>query len=147
MRKLKEIASWLWQCPQHLLALCLRAYYKGEDTAGKALVDTKITEELASDTLVRTSEKMKGGISLGKYIIIEDTATRTTIAHEMGHSKQSKILGPLYLIAVGIPSALRASVFSGKNCEGKDNWFYYGRYPENWADKIAGITRDYYNKR
>lgn len=52
---------------------------------------------------------MQGGISLGKYIIVSQWATQKTIMHEYGHCLQSKILGPLYLLVVGLPSILHAA--------------------------------------
>lgn len=131
---MKKILLYTWQLPQNLLGLLLRQFYKGEDI-------------YHNEFIVRKSKKMTGGISLGKYIIVNTNTTKTGILHETGHGKQSQYLGPLYLLAVGVPSILKASVFEGHNCEGKANWFYYGQYPENWADKLAGIERDFYNKR
>lgn len=131
---MKKILLYLWQLPQNLLGLLLRKIYKGGDSH-------------YNDLIVRESDKMKGGISLGKYIIVGRNASKTTILHESGHSKQSKYLGPLYLLAVGIPSAMKASVHNSHDCTGKANWFYYGTYPENWADKLVGIERDFYNPR
>lgn len=131
---MKNILLYTWQLPQNLLGLLLRGMYKGTDTQYK-------------DLLVRRSKKMNGGISLGKYVIASETLDREGLLHEWGHSKQSRLLGPLYLLAVGLPSILKASVHDAYNCEGKANWFYFGQYPENWADKIAGIKRDFYNER
>lgn len=37
----------------------------------------------------------------GRYIGDEET-----LKHEYGHSIQSKILGPLYLIVIGLPSLM-----------------------------------------
>lgn len=137
-KAIKSGALYLWQLPQNLLGLVLRLIYKGDDTQAKVL-----NLGIGDDQLIRTSEKMKGGISLGKYIIVKDTASQTTIKHELGHSKQSLYLGPLYLLVIGLPSALHASVHNSKDCWGKDNWIYYSFYTEKWADKLAKIERNF----
>lgn len=80
------------------------------------------------------------GVSLGRFIFMYDLGLgwSTAILHEMGHSKQSLMLGPLYLIVVGLPSIVmnvltRASVL--------DPYRYYRRWPENWADRLGGVRR------
>ena len=45
-------------------------------------------------------------MSLGNYIFVNNMSSQGSIQHEYGHSKQSDILGPLYLIVIGIPSLL-----------------------------------------
>jgi hypothetical protein len=63
--------------------------------------------------------------------------------HEWGHSQQSKYLGPLYLLIIGIPSFLWAAItiFSYRVLGRKLK--YYKFYTERWADKIAGIPNRY----
>jgi hypothetical protein len=87
---------------------------------------------------------MLGGISLGKYCIVntghyrqsmEESLKRDTVRHEaIGHTAQSRMLGWLYLIVIGLPSFMRAAFF-GYRC-------YYDFYTEKWADKLAGIDRN-----
>lgn len=81
---------------------------------------------------------MKGGISLGRYIILSERyeTKYNTWYHERGHSIQSMYLGPLYLLVIGLPSILWAM------------WWNYGRgvsyyrfYTERWADKLGGVQR------
>ena len=88
---MKRVAQYLWQLPQMILGHLLRIVYKGGDTEHE-------------DAVVRRSIKMQGGISLGKYIIVNQWATKTTIMHEYGHCLQSKRLGWLYLVVIGLPS-------------------------------------------
>ena len=48
---------------------------------------------------------MRGAVTLGNYVFVGLTSEyRKTVKHELGHTIQSKILGPLYLIVIGIPS-------------------------------------------
>ena len=48
---------------------------------------------------------MRGAVTLGCYVFVGlNSEYRKTVKHELGHTIQSKILGPLYLIVIGIPS-------------------------------------------
>jgi hypothetical protein len=84
-------------------------------------------------------------VSLGSYIIVSKQASSTVIFHEYGHYRQSKLLGPLYLLLVGIPSCLFNNVWDRLahkkwSTERRVAW-YYSRYPESWADKLGGVKR------
>ena len=57
--------------------------------------------------------------------------------HKSGHSVQSLILGPLYLIIIGIPSSMFAA-----NITAWAKKSYYWFYTEKWADSIMGIDDD-----
>ena len=80
---------------------------------------------------------MSGGISLGPIAYVSERSGEETIAHETdGHTVQSKILGPLYLLVIGIESFLWASFYDyKKHC-------YYDFYTESWANRCAGLTVD-----
>jgi hypothetical protein len=84
-----------------------------------------------------------GGISLGKFIFICSGYTgiykANTLAHEWGHTIQSLILGPLYLIAVGIPSSVWNLCFKKYRKENKID--YYSFFCEKWADIIGNVNR------
>lgn len=150
---------YLWQLPQNLVGLILFQFYKGETVklSGTARVSPQSTfDDITYDAKIRFkngintpcvkySEKMKGGISLGKYIIVTKQCSSKTVAHEMGHTKQSMMLGPLYLLVIGLPSLLHASVGFSNTKKG-DNYLYYNFYTEKWADKLAKIKRTFYNK-
>lgn len=71
-------------------------------------------------------------MSLGRYLFVE-YPTPLTIRHEYGHFKQSMMLGPLYLVLVGLWSIIRAGLNLYRNGQ------YYNGYPENWADKLGGV--------
>lgn len=58
---------------------------------------------------------------------------RRSLAHELGHRKQSRMLGPLYLFVVGIPSVVR---FIYRRLRGKDYAWYIAGYPESWAERL-----------
>ena len=84
-----------------------------------------------------------GGISLGTYILMSESHYKDkrnrTKKHEYGHSRQSLYLGPLYLIAVGLPSLLWAGFIHNLV---KKEVGYYEVYPESWADELGGVNRN-----
>lgn len=117
---MKKILLYLWQLPQNLLGLLLRSFLSGEDAAYE-------------DAIVRRTTKMPGGISLGKYIILNKRMNRSVVMHEYGHCRQSKMLGWLYLIVIGLPSLLHAKFCKCKDHDYRDYWC------EKWADKLGGV--------
>ncbi len=58
----------------------------------------------------------------------------STLRHEYGHAMQSMILGPFYLLAIGLPSAFWCNVPFCKKYRKKKNISYYSFYTERWAD-------------
>ena len=78
-------------------------------------------------------ENMSGGISLGCFIFLSKYSAKKeeTIRHELGHVKQSHMLGWLYLFIIGIPSIVWAMT-NGNKC-------YYSFYTESWANKLMGL--------
>lgn len=122
---IKDILLYLWQLPQNLLGLgMMRAMAPGE-------------ERLFRGCRVLRSEKMRGGISLGKYIVISKQLSSPVIErHEWGHARQSRLLGPFYLPIIGLPSLLWAAWWKpGMKVD------YFAFYTERWADRLAGIRR------
>lgn len=133
---MKKILLYLWQLPQNVLALLLflvnlNSVDKATDNEGNILY--YIVDHLGD-----------AGISLGKYIIFDSVHEPRSIdiMHEQGHQKQSMYLGPLYLIIVGIPSIVRNiwdRLFHGYWSSTRRIKWYYGHYPELWADKLGGV--------
>ena len=86
------------------------------------------------------ASRMKGGISLGRYIIIRDVMkdyTGATERHELGHAKQSRMLGWFYLLVIGLPSLIWAAWWNrDRDCS------YYSFYTERWADRLGDVHRD-----
>lgn len=64
------------------------------------------------------------------------------LVHEYGHTIQSLLLGPLYLVVVGIPSALWCFLPYCKKKRKVERISYYSFYTEKWADcwgeRVAG---------
>jgi len=74
------------------------------------------------------------GLSLGIFVFVQSSTTKAIIRHELGHCKQSEILGPLYLLIVGIPS-VTMNLLSQHNERFRSR--YFQRFPENWADRLG----------
>ena len=113
---------YIWQLPQNLIGLLLLLFVKGEK------------KQTLYDVTFYYAKGFKGGISLGNYIIL-GSKSKKSIRHEYGHCIQSRMLGPLYLIVIGLPSILHAWLCSCKNHS------YYDFYTEKWADKLGGVKR------
>jgi hypothetical protein len=87
-----------------------------------------------------------GAVSLGLFVFWSDDDTpyvRITNAnkeHEYGHSLQSRMLGPLYLPLVGVPSSCRVGYAVAYRAVTGRRWDGYFRgYPEDWADRLANV--------
>ncbi|NLZ25367.1 MAG: hypothetical protein GX891_02800 [Clostridiales bacterium] len=102
---------------------------------------------------VCTSWKLKSSLSLGLFIFVTDDPFfryrsqkdkysydefRNMIAvHEYGHTIQSLIWGPLYLLTVGAPSFIWANVPYFKKKRESKKISYFDVYPESQANKLG----------
>ena len=130
---MKNFILYIWQLPQNLLGLLLIAFYRPERM-----------HIMENGNRIYFATRMKGGISLGKYSLvnichyrqdINESLKRDTIRHEaIGHARQSLYLGWLYLIVIGLPSIINACLCNDKNK-------YYRFYTERWADRLADVER------
>ena len=90
----------VWQLPQNLVALCWLPF------AGRV---RKIAYRNYCIALSGRLPKNASGVSLGNFAIISPQCAdnERTLRHEVdGHTVDSKIFGPLYLLVIGIPSGL-----------------------------------------
>lgn len=115
----------IWQLPQTIVGLVMMPFL------GK--------KRLVADrhfNFAWEGELMSGGISLGPFAYVSTRLSQRpeAIAHEVdGHTVDSKILGPLYLFIIGIPSLMHAAIIT--KC-------YYDFYTEKWANNHAGLEVD-----
>lgn len=89
------------------------------------------------------------GISLGHVVFWSRENSRwhdldvRNRAHELGHTRQSRLLGWLYLPVVGLPSISRAGyALVYRELTGRQWTRYYEGFPENWADRLGGVERE-----
>ena len=132
-RLLPRAVLWVWQFPQNLLGFLVSRGCRYETECKGVEVYTKFSF-------------FNSGVSLGKYAILQRSLyiMPENVLHELGHSRQSLYLGPLYLLAVGLPSLARnlwdRAFHKGWGYAKRKNWYYSG-YPENWADRLGGVKR------
>lgn len=126
--KIKNIVEYIWQLPQNICGIVWRNIKK--DSIIVRVGSTEASEVNAKIYLMKSG----GGLALGKYIFINQTYKDQSlvIKHECGHVRQSKILGPLYLLVIGIPSILHACLNNYIGCCWKDGKYnYYHFYTEH----------------
>lgn len=126
MKALISFLMYLHQLPQNLLGFALYLYYQGYE---------EMRQVGYNDVVVIKSPKMRGEISLGQYVIVSRDANLETIYHELGHCKQSQILGWLYLIVIELPSIIWAALYGIQKI--RERWSYYDFYTERWANELA----------
>jgi len=116
----------VWELPQNLVGLTFLV-----------LMRRRITERRRENgrLFLRTRST---GVSLGWFVFW--CAGESIRRHEYGHTIQSRLLGPLYLPLVGLPSALRA-LYARAYRRRTGRWWpcYFDGYPENWADRLGGV--------
>lgn len=94
----------------------------------------------------------KSSVSLGMFVFITkepyfydklkneytmEELSRRLLVHEYGHTIQSLILGPLYLIVVGIPSTLWGFLPSFNRKRKNEGLSYFSFFTEKWANYLG----------
>lgn len=130
---MKRFLFWFVQCTWGILQTFVGAMLL-------LIVSSKIAEHVlyrkaSASTVLQT--KLRGAISLGAFIICFYMPDERTFKHEFGHCIQSLILGPLYLLIIGLPSLIWCGCF--EKYRQKYNVSYYAFYTEKWANKLGGV--------
>ena len=125
----------IWQLPQNLVGILVWCYLK---ITGHKLV----YKEYNGEKYILSN--INWGVSLASFIFLYSYSSSWTVSHELGHRKQSKILGPLYLLLIGIPSAsgnIYDRIAHKKWTHAKRSLWYYEKQPwERWANKLSNIV-------
>jgi len=117
----------LWTLPQQIIGLIgYFIFHKGYKGKYKNAFVIEVPNRL-------------GSVSLGNFIFVCNANDTNTIKHEYGHTRQSYILGWLYLLVIGLPSIIWAGCF--QNYRRKHHVSYYKFYTEAWANKLGGVDR------
>ena len=135
---IKRALFLIWELPQNIIGAFLFIFFA-------VFSDSVILDD--EDSLEMYSPMMRGAISLGifrvyayKYLGNGARYVELVRKHEKeGHRKQSMMLGPLYLIVIGLPSLVWAALHSYVKRLGAVD--YYSFYTEKWADRLAGVKR------
>lgn len=97
---------------------------------------------------VVTETDGESSISLGLFLFVakdkkRNSASKRLLIHEYGHTLQSLMLGPLYLIVIGIPSASWALLPYFEKKRSEQGISYYSFCTERSADKLGQrITKE-----
>ena len=132
-----RILTEIWQLPQHIIAYIIM------------LVNRKSIKPMTNNDGILyylVDNLFNSGISLGNYIFLDSDGyyNYITVKHEHGHQIQSLILGPLYLIVIGLPSIIGNIVYRIKRMYFRKKYnpkLYYKQPWEAWADKLGRVTR------
>ena len=128
MKYIRNLILFIWQLPQHIVALIYFGYL------------VMMCKDLGVDSRYKQATVipciMRGAVTLGNYVFVGlNSEYRKTVKHELGHTIQSKILGPLYLIVIGIPSITYCGLRRLFPSLRKKN--YYNFYTEKWANNLS----------
>lgn len=82
-----QIIQWAWCLPQNLLGLIVFLITKMQGAKTEKYQDIFVTYW-----------KYDSGLSLGQFVFVPRLTSNNTIRHEYGHSRQSLMLGWLYLL-------------------------------------------------
>lgn len=123
-----------WCLPQNVVGAVVSLFLRGE----------RYRYHGALVTLYRGEKRAKklGAFSLSAFIFVPacwpEHMRRGVIPHEYGHTVQSLIMGPLYLLLVGLPSAIWANVYGRRYKKYAVRGVQYtSRYPERGADRLG----------
>lgn len=127
----------VWELPQNMLGILVFAVMRFKK---RIVIFGKKNHHFYIET-------PNTGVSLGWFIFWTPSGNRFSHLendcrmHEFGHSRQSVFLGPAYLIVIGIPSLARVVYSRWYRRKHGHNWGnYFDAFPENWADKLGGVT-------
>lgn len=127
MKVIINILLFIWQILQNIVGLI----YLG--------ISLGTFYEKRNGNWIFFTTSSQGSVSLGNFVFISSKSKNMdfTIKHELGHCIQSRYLGPLYLLVIGIPSI--TWVMLRRMIPELRKYNYYDFYPESWANKLMNI--------
>ena len=102
-----------------------------------------------------TEWKAKSSVSLGLFVFVtsepyfydklkanyqNEELKNMLLVHEYGHTIQSLILGPLYLIIMGVPSTLWGFLPCCNRLRKEKKLSYFWFFTESWANRLGEKT-------
>lgn len=129
-----------WCLPQNLLGAIIWLYLK---LSNKFVKRVTYVEDKSKRVSAIMWTHPSGCMSLGKFIFLskiflEDDYKDEApdyLSHEYGHTIQSYILGPLYLLVIGLPSILWCGWISNWKCNQDKSYYWF--YSEKWATYLG----------
>lgn len=132
MKGIIDVLLWVWQFPQHIVGFIMSCIWRT-----KVFRDVEMQDGVHEN--VRFYMYPYNSVSLGDYRFIRYNSGDLTYRHETGHSVDSRRWGWLYLLVIGLPSAMTNLLFRIPSINAKYN--YYHTPWEKSADRNAGIER------
>ena len=136
---LRQVAALVWEAPQTVLGAATWVALRARGRVVRTVRERgRLVTEIDGD----------GAVSLGLFVFYTRhdgpfvPVGPENKHHELGHARQSALLGPLYLPLVGVPSTLRVGyAIAHKLVRGRRWGGYYDGFPERWADELGGVDR------
>lgn len=137
MKIVRKILFYFWHFTyailQNIMGLVMLAVYKAKGSESEWYHNALITY---------IDKKNFGGVSLGMFIFINKNVQgdrrHDMRIHEYGHTIQSLILGPLFLVIIAIPSAIWCNLPVFVKLRKEKNVSYYWLYCEGWSN-LCGL--------
>jgi len=131
------LIQWTWGVLQNLLGLvifliCIRRPHKIFRTAVVTLWNRP--DSLGCGMFVFVANQKPTGRSEDVKM---NPFQQKILLHEYGHTIQSLMLGPLFLLVIGIPSFIWASLPFFDRLRERRGLSYYWLYCEKWATKLG----------
>lgn len=122
---LARVAHATWGLPQSALG------------AGVLLMAGRHCPHYRFRSAIVTEWRLRRGLSLGPFIFVPRNCPHRLVVHEYGHTIQSLILGPLYLLIIVLPSLTWAGVPALERRRRRRGVSYYAFFTERWANALA----------
>lgn len=133
-----RILFFIWELPQNILGVVVFIFFG----IRRQILGVGFERERLFIKTRRT------GVSLGSFVFWTTRGERfphiknDIKQHEYGHTIQSRMFGPLYLLLVGIPSISRVIYSLLYYRRHKRHWKgYFNGYPEDWADRLGKVRQ------
>jgi len=124
-RLLYVLWQWLWGLPQNLVGFAI------------LLVFLRRPHFRYQGAVVTIWPLRQGSMSMGMFLFLHPNWTpeqHWLLAHEYGHTIQSLLLGPAYLLIIGLPSFLWAWLPVFRRLRTRKKLPYSALFTEKWAD-------------
>ena len=123
MREIIQLVLWLWQMPQNIIGEILAFYYGGCTSFYRTGRYNRVA--------VVSSDRMRGGISLGNIIILPEFFSEKTLKHELGIANNRSISDGCTCLSSGCRQS------STRHCTERATTIISGRrsWRTDWARK------------
>lgn len=135
-----RLLQWTWGLPQTMLGAIIYQRYRNRPHTtfhGASVTIWPQRSSLSLGMFLFISEELFPNKQQQKAAFREGSFARRILVHEYGHTIQSLMFGPLYLLLVGLPSITWANLPAFRKYRKENQKSYYAVYPENHADKLG----------